>query len=262
MSRHAELREQRDQAVRDLAELDDQVADGEIDAATAADLRRRYEADAAAALRALERAGPSPTPGTEGDGRTGRGLLVAASVLAVAVVGGAVLALPSFVLDRPEGGYVTGNEVTAGAPEGRNLAEVTTEEMEAVVAQNPDIVPMRLALAHRYFDAGEFRAAFDHYMAVLGRGPDSEALSRLGWIVASDGETALGIQLLERSLRLAPGDPEATWFLANIRLYGQGEVAEATALLEALLEREDLGPYREPIEQSLADARAATEARP
>ncbi|MBW3619023.1 MAG: tetratricopeptide repeat protein [Actinobacteria bacterium] len=262
MSSHAELREQRDQAVRDLAELEDQVAAGEIDAATAAALRRRYEADATTALRALERAGSEHTPGADGDGRTRRGVLVAASVLAVAAVGGAVLALPGFVLDRPEGGYVTGNEAIAGAPEGRDLAEVTTEEMEAVVAQNPDIIPMRLRLAHRYFAAGDYRQAFDHYMAVLDREPHAEAMSRLGWIVASDGEIDLAVELLERSLRIAPDDPEATWFLANIRLYGQGEAAEATALLEPLLDRDDLGPYRDQIEQSLADARAAAEDRP
>ena len=32
-----------------------------------------------------------------------------------------------------------------------NLANVSNEEMEAVIVENPDIHPMRMALANRYF---------------------------------------------------------------------------------------------------------------
>jgi len=33
-----------------------------------------------------------------------------------------------------------------------NLDDVTNEEMEAVILENPNIFPMRVALANRYFD--------------------------------------------------------------------------------------------------------------
>jgi len=33
-----------------------------------------------------------------------------------------------------------------------NLEDVTNEEMEAVILENPNIFPMRIALANRYFD--------------------------------------------------------------------------------------------------------------
>ena len=33
-----------------------------------------------------------------------------------------------------------------------NLEDVTNEEMEAVILENPNIFPMRVALANRYFD--------------------------------------------------------------------------------------------------------------
>ena len=261
MNHHAELLEQRDQAVRDLAELDQQVAAGEIDDATAEVLRRRYEADAATALRALRRASGSPDQPPAGTGRPRRGVIVASAIGLVAV-GSAVAALPAFIDDRPEGGFVTGNEVTADAPAGRDLDEVTTDEMEAVVAENPDIVPMRLRLAHRYFDAGEFDEAVDHYMAVLDRTPDPEAMSHLGWLVANDGEVEVGVELIERSLALQPDDAEATWFLANLRLYSQRDVEDATRLLEALLERDDLGADRGQVEAALDDARAAAGTQP
>jgi tetratricopeptide (TPR) repeat protein len=256
---HAELVEQRDQAVRDLAELEGQLAAGEIEPGTAEELRRRYEADAAAALRALRRAAAESPPGaTDQRGRPARRRLATAGVLTVAVGAAAAVALPTFLADRPEGGYVTGNEVAAGnAPDGRDLAEVTTEEMEAVVAQNPDVVPMRRRLAHRYLDAGEFKPAVEHYLAVLERGPDVEAMSHLGWIVASDGRVDLGVELLERARELAPDDAESMWFLANIRLYLQGDAVAAIDLLEALVGRDDLGDRREQVEEALADARAA-----
>ena len=43
-----------------------------------------------------------------------------------------------------------------------NLANVTNEEMESVIDQNPDIYPMRMALANRYFDDLDYSQAL-HY---------------------------------------------------------------------------------------------------
>jgi cytochrome c-type biogenesis protein CcmH/NrfG len=157
---------------------------------------------------------------------------------ALALAGGAVALVPGASQERPEGGFVSGNEVTAG----RDLADVTDEEMEAVVAENPDVVPMRLRLAHRYLDQGDWRQAFDHYSAVLDREPEPEAMSHLGWVVFNQGEPELAEQLIEASLSREPDDAEALWFLANVKLISTDDPAEALALLDRLAERDDLAP--------------------
>ena len=43
-----------------------------------------------------------------------------------------------------------------------NLEDVTNEEMEAVILENPNIFPMRVALANRYFDEVDYSNALPH----------------------------------------------------------------------------------------------------
>lgn len=263
----AELEERRNQALADLAELAEQVTDGSLDPATAEPLRRGYERAAADAIRALERrasddAEPSGTPVASAAGSGPRWRLVAASVLAVAAVGAALALVPRASAARPDGGFVTGNEAVAGNADGRDLATVTNEEMEAVVTQNPDVVPMRLRLAHRYLDAGDDRKAVEHYMQVLDRDEEPEAMSHLGWLLFNDGEDQLAEQLLTASLERVPDDPEATWFLANLRVFAADDAAAAVPLLERLLERDDLGDQRADVDTLLAEARRLAEDAP
>jgi tetratricopeptide (TPR) repeat protein len=259
-ARRSVLEEQRDLALNDLAELEAQVATGDLDEQAAARLRDRYETDAATAIRGLARL---DAPNAPADGeppqpdRRGRGL-AAAGGFAVVVAVGAAIALPRFLGDRPDGGFVTGNEAVAG--QGRDRSEVTTEEMEQVVAANPDVVPMRLRLAHRYLDGGQMRQAFEHYMAVLEREPHPEALSHLGWILFDDGDVDLAIELLEASRQRNPGDAETLWFLANVQLYGRQDPDAALPLLQQLAARDDLGTQREQVEQTLQDARRLQDA--
>ena len=249
------LEDRRDVALRDLAELDDQVDADELDPSTARMLRRRYEADAAAAIRALETL-DQQHPGPAGDesssaGRRGRGIAATAGVAVLLAVGAAV-ALPRFVDTRPEGGFVTGNEAIDGPR--WDLAQVTNEEMEQVVAANPGVVDMRLRLAHRYLDEGEFMDAYDHYMAVLEREPNPEAMSHLGWVVFSDGQVDLALELLDASRRRDPGNAETLWFLANVELYGRDDPDAALDLLERLQRRDDL-QQRDQLDRTIAVAR-------
>lgn len=252
-----ELEERRDQALRDLAELEAQVDAGHVDEVTAAELRHRYELEAAAAIRLLDTRSPSgdepvARPRPAGASTGSRARLALASLAAVAAVATAIVLLPGATGVRPDGGFVTGNEAVNG---GRDLSEVTTEEMAAVVAENPDVVPMRLRLAHRYLDAGEDREALTHYLEVLERDDHPEAMSHIGWILFNDGRPDLADQLITESLERAPDDAEAMWFLANVRLHGTGDTEAAVDLLERLLERADLGDQRAAVEEALTEAR-------
>lgn len=222
----------RDHALDDLAEVEAQLADGELDEAGAAALRRRYAAEAADAIAALATfdAAPPAEP-------TSRKRTLATVGAMTAVVALAAVALLAAVEPRPPGGFITGGVAADVAREGGvDLARVTNEELESVVAANPEVIGMRLALARRYVEAGDFSAAFPHYMAVLERQPDEpQALMYLGWMTYVSGDAATGVALLERSLALAPDNTLARWFLANALLHGLEDGPGAIPLLEAVI---------------------------
>lgn len=230
--RRVRLQERRDRALADIVDLEGQVDAGEIGADEAARLRARYRAEVADALAALDRLdGGAPTRSAR---RTWMGLGIFAVVALLAVLG-----IARAVKPRAEGGFITGGIST---PTTIDLSRISNEEMEEVVAANPDVLPMRLALGRRYIEDGDFSAALPHYMYVLERGPNAEALMYVGWMTYLSGDAETGAALLERSLDVSPGEPLAQWFLANARFHGLGDRAGAVPLLEAVLGSEEAPP--------------------
>lgn len=132
-------------------------------------------------------------------------------------------------------------------------------ELEAVVAANPEVLDMRLALAHRYFDRRDYRKALEHYKPVLDREAHPEALAHVGWITyLTLGRADLAAQLLERSLERQPGDPEALWFLGTVQLDGLKDAKAAAATLARLRDLPGLnGAQRRQVDGLLRTARAA-----
>lgn len=229
--RRTRLEQQRDQSLTDLRDLEAQVSSGEIDASVALALRSRYEVEALDAMQAIDRLEPAISE----RGSRRRVFIGAGAFIAVATV--VTITLVSAVEPRPEGGYVTGGvaaEVVEEAPV--DLSSITNEEMEQVVAANPEILPMRLALARRYVEAGDFSTALPHYMFVLDRETDPEALMYVGWMTYVSGDAATGAMLLRESLAILPGDTLAQWFLANALFDGTGETTEAILLLQAVID--------------------------
>ncbi|MDP8971095.1 MAG: cytochrome C biosynthesis protein [Actinomycetota bacterium] len=256
-----ELVERRDQALRDLADLARQQADGEIDPGTAGRLRARYEAEAASTLEELTlvEAGShqpeAPKPQQVSRPRWRRQL--AGALVGVVGVTAAGLLLPRYISDRPAGGFVTGNQVAGEG--GRDLSSVTNDELEEVVAANPEVLGMRLALAQRYLVDRQYGKALDHYRVVLDREPHPQALAAVGWILfQTSDEVDAAEQFVMESLAKAPGDRLALWFLANIRLYGTNDPDAAATVARQLLARDDLSAEeREAIQALLDQAKAA-----
>lgn len=116
------LEELRDQALRDLVELDRQVADGEIPPGTAAGLRRGYEVTAARALAALD----APAQAATTVPRRCPPRVVAYALTALAAVLAATVLLSQYVTQRPAGGFVTGNEAARAMPGSTSQLETTT----------------------------------------------------------------------------------------------------------------------------------------
>ncbi len=248
--RRTRLEHQRDQALADLRELEIQVSAGEIEAPVALGLRSRYEVEALDAMEAIDKLGVVVS-----EPRSRRrffigagGFLVTAAIVTITLV--------SAIEPRPEGGFVTGGvaaDVVQEAPV--DLSSITNEEMEQVVAANPEILPMRLALARRYVEAGDFSSALPHYMFVLDRETNPEALMYVGWMTYVSGDAPTGAALLRQSLEILPGDTLAQWFLANALFDGTGDTAEAVLLLEAVI-----GSDQAPEEIVAAARRMLTEA--
>ena len=251
------LADQLEQVDRDLAELDEQVASGELDGATAEELRATYRTERTrieAEIAELGATGPAAGPGRD---RT-RALIGTLAVLAAFAV--VTVVLINTVQQRGPNDLVTGGVATDVAAGGVDLSQVTNEEMEQVVAANPDVPAMRLALARRYFEAGEFEKALDHYLIVLDQSPnDPEALASIGWMTFLSDRADVAEAYVERALQSDPDYVQAYWFLGNIRLLGLGDAAGAVEPLERLLSYEGLPEeIRTQAEDLLDRARAGS----
>lgn len=171
---------------------------------------------------------------------------IAALVLAALVAG--------FVIVNGHNSKGTATVPQAATPtttqDGRDLSQVSNAEMETVVAANPDVVPMRLALVERYLRAADEEQTLEGKKAQLERArfhsgeaaarattnaDQARALRYLGWTTALLTDPARGADLVEQSLAKEPGNPDALWFLATIRFDKLNDPAAAKPLLEQLL---------------------------
>lgn len=253
-------REIADQALSDIVELEAEVAGGEIGVDRARELRRRYETVAAHALAAAESPDP-PTvrpPKVRGPRAWTLAYVLAATVALIA----AVVLLPAAVVDRPVGGAATGIEPMAGGPGSPppiDPGAVDNKQLEQVVADNPEVIGMRLALADRYVASGDYGAAMRHYVEAVNRRPDDpDVRTRLAWLLLQIGQTGPALQNVDRALALQPNSAEAAWVRANVLIDGTGDLRGGIAVLEDLATRSDLPPeFRRRVEALLADTRPA-----
>lgn len=239
----------------DIADLDVQVAAGEIDSDTAARLRSRYEGQL---NHLLSVAGddddvlPQEHETRTGIRRLDRRAVAGISVVLVAVVIIAVSAVNALSGSTTSGVQGLASDVVTG--QGTvDLSGVSNEQMESVVAENPEVVGMRLALARRYFEEGDFENALRHYFVILEIEKNPEALANVGWMTYVSGRPDVALGYVEASLERAPGSITATWFLGNIQ-YALGNFDEAAVALVAVVGTEGVpDDVRELAESLLRD---------
>lgn len=253
------LVERRDLVRRDLLELAAQQQAGEVGSATAERLRQRYGSE----LDALD-AAIADLPAVTGEvhqeeqpepvGRSPWRMLVGSAI----VIGALALIVALAVRE-------TGSS-DAGSPGGLTVdpASVSNEEMEAVVAANPGVNGMRIALADRYFDAEDYGAALDHYLIVAQNDPtadeEAKALARVGWIAYRTNLPEAARDYVVASLEVDPTNAEAKLYIGFIHLYGLGDPDTAIPQLEAALEIPNLSAnVILQIEDALDEARSGGE---
>jgi cytochrome c-type biogenesis protein CcmH/NrfG len=178
-------------------------------------------------------------------------LLILGGTLAVAVV------VAGFFVQEREGR----NEGLANLAS-QDLDEISNETMEAVIAANlghPQVDGMRLALAERYYEEGDFRSAFPHYLEVAGseNATDSQvvtSLVRLGWMAwEGNGEAGTATGLFDQALAIDPGSDTARYLKAQVLWCGSADPEQAAGLLEQVLADPDLSDEsRARVESDLA----------
>ena len=117
-----------------------------------------------------------------------------------------------------------------------NLANVTNEEMESVIDQNPDIYPMRMALANRYFDDLDYSQALPHYMYIAENSADNElksfALAQIGWMVYESNNLDVATTYLNESLRINSESLVAKSYLGIIYIQDPAKQNEGLDVLK------------------------------
>lgn len=149
-----------------------------------------------------------------GAGRISGRVLAGAAFVGISIVAIGVFAATSLSSGGGEGAEGVAGDVIAG--DEVDLDTISNEQMEEVVAANPDVIGMRLALARRYFEASEFGKALDHYFEVLDRERHPEALANVGWMTYLSGEPEVALGYLEASLERQADYLPAKWFIANV----------------------------------------------
>ena len=212
----ARVREQLDSVSRDQAEVAVQRASGELDDGTVTTLVTALDEEARTLTSVLAesegRGSPPPSPARSR--RAGAGIAV---VVLGAVAIGATLLLTDG--NGGDGGIVDAPPI--------DLASITSDRLEEVVAANPDVVPMRMILAQILMDEGEVARAAVHFGEVLQREENSEAMAWLDWIDAI-GEPP-GPARTARLERVAGANPE----IVQMQLALGKELAESDELLKA-----------------------------
>ena len=163
------------------------------------------------------------------------------------LIGGLVLAGSFAVIVMVAGFFLQDREgPTAGVAnfEVQDLSEVSNETMEGVVAanlDNPQINGMRLALAERYYETGDYSSAFPHYLAVAEATGASKAelvtaLIRLGWMAwDGNGEVEAAIGLLDQALTVDPDSTTAMFLKGQVLWCGVGDATAAADLFSDVL---------------------------
>ena len=222
----------------ELEDVDRQVAAGDLDESTAEGLRTKYVAELDRLMEKRDQEPPQSqtrrleaSPGSHArlSRLKGGRALVGTAIVAVAIAVIGVFAVNSLTGPSTAGTEgVASDAITDNGP--IDLSDISNEEMESVVAENPNVIGMRLALARRYFEDGDFDKALDHYMVILEAEQHPEALANVGWMTYISGRPDIALGYVEAALDRQPGSITAVWFLGNI----QFTLGNRDAAIEAL----------------------------
>lgn len=235
--------------LRQLRDLDDDVASGKVADAEYLRLRGVLERQAADALQTLQPAEPrsradAARPSKARWVRRGVGLAMTA-----ALVVGVSLLLVGASHERVPGAPATGD--TAGGGPASQLAAV--EAAVAQVTEDPQQVSAHLDLARAYANVDQPQLATVEYLAAIRLDPENaEANTALALVAFTSGSAEQAEAMVDKALEAHPGYPEALYVRGLIRAMGLNHPDAAREDLEAYLEAAPFGSHRATVESVLA----------
>ena len=269
--------DRRRELLRQLRDLDDDLAVGKLTRDDYARLRAPVEREAATVLgreaggatvvTSAPHAGSGaagPPQGRAAGARRWRRRTVTLLALAGAAAGIAVL-LVSAVSARHAGQTITGNSVPGAAPvaagpagqagsvpasqSGRKSPTpqqlATVAAAEAQVKRHPKEVSAHLTLAAAYAAAGAGQLAAVEYLAVMRLDPaNAEANTNLALLAFEVGRAARGKTMVDRVLSANPRYPEALYVRGLINLMGLHRARAAARDFSAYLAVAPFGSHR------------------
>ena len=268
-----QLEEDKRAALRALRELAFEHDAGHVSDADYADLRARYEAEAAQVIAELDRLGPVPTvaepavePAPPRAAARGWRHPVAIGIAAVAlVVFGVGLGVGIVRYAEPE------RMAAAPPPGGRPMRD---GEMPGAANAprgpvTPEILQGMLQAARASLFAGRYGEAIAAYQAVLKRDPDNvDAMTHMGLIasIAAQGEhgpemVTRALQLFDKALALDPDYPPALLYRGQVLYEARKDLAGAIASWEKFIAVAPPGEDRDRVVKLLGDARAEAAGR-
>jgi tetratricopeptide (TPR) repeat protein len=268
--RRQQLEEEKHRALAALRELAFEHESGHISDADYAELRARYESEAARVLTELDRlVAPAPArpPVREGAAVSRSAwrhpvALGAAAIVLVAfgVVLGTGIARHS-ESEPPSGAPAPGSRPLAAlapAPADRSDAPaVGGAGRGAPRPVTPEMLQGMLSAAHTSLFAGRYGEAIAAYQAILKRDPKNvDAMTHLGLIVAIGGHADTALETFDKVLALEPNYPPVLLYRGQVLYEVKKDTAGAIKSWEKFLAIAPPGEDRERVAKLIQDARA------
>lgn len=223
----AELRERQAFLLRSIADLDAELAAGDLSVEDHAALRDDYVARAAECTRQLEGLAPVSVPLPRA--RSPRSLVAVGACVALASAAGLALASSA--------GSRTGNAPLTGS------LPVSTSE--------------RLGLAGRLMGEGKAVEAVKIYDRILAGDPRHPvALAYRGWVVRLAGLKTEGLEYVERAVAADPSYPDAHFFRGMMLWEDKQDPAAAVAEFRLFLANRPPQQMVPLVEKALREASA------
>jgi len=271
--RRQELSEEKRVALGAIRELEFEHAAGHVSDADFAELRARYEGEAATILTELDRLGPAePTPirvappGARRSAWRHPAALAGAAVLLV-VFG---IAVGAGIVRYTEPDPMAGQP----SPGSRPLAVLPREApggLEAPSASNAPAIPSgrpippemlrgMLQAARSSLAQGRYNEAIAAYQAVLKRDPNNvDATTHLGLILALGGgpeHADRALEIFDRALALDPSYLPALLYRGQVLYEAKQDVAGAVRSWEKFVALAPPGEDRDRVAKMIRDAQA------
>lgn len=266
------LFERKAAALRALRELDFEHESSHVSDDDYAELRARYESEAAAVLSELDRLAPAPAR----PARPAHGAARASAWRHPFALGAAAVALVIFgvtlgigIVRYSEPDRMAAPPMAAAPPLAATDAPATPSSGEGARAIPPEVLRGMLQAARQSLFAGRPQEASAAYQAVLKRDPQNvDALTHLGVLLVMSADGAQrgelvdhGLRLFDRALAVDPNYPPALFYRGQVLYDLKRDAAGAIASWEKFVAVAPPGEDRERVTKQIADAKAAAPKR-